>query len=572
MKIRLLGVALFLGVQTTMFAQSVPRSSHASDQVIQGPCFIFAATAALESRALQNPNNGLSAGSTNFNEWQSYSTCAIGGRIWGGLNLIEATFNQAGDHGMSSGTHANPTILNCPNPNDPQVPCIADFSCVSTNNTWCETNTMYSPNNFGSLCNDVDGTGRTFNIIPGSDYDYILRPDANGDYFRRENNITHSAIGSLLSNGHGVIAFVDNWNGTGVRHAIFIYQKIGQTYKYKDSWPGAATANGASNLDLSKVVRLFYVTGTVEPKNGIIVDPNPDPDPNPTPTPCDYSLQGSNTISANGTTTYTLSGGTGTVSNIVWNYPNSASLVSGLGTTTLTLYSANCTSSTGTVSVSYVNNGSACSDAKNVTVQGGPTAKPTGIEVWGFDWYHSGVGMGQTCPNVRLELHPIDPNNPSYPVTTYQWSVMGGTILSGQGTDNLAVRTGNASQVTFAVRANKNNCGYSGWKYLSATSPANFCSNIGIGDGGLGGPSLGMLRQANMTPTELDFTPYFLASGQEEVQVEIISMTGQQLLTETANLADPIQHLSRLPSGWVFIRLYQPSNGEHITLRHRIGE
>ncbi|HAA17139.1 MAG TPA: hypothetical protein DCE41_37665 [Cytophagales bacterium] len=297
MRSRLLLFASICTFNTALWAQTVPHSTHAADQVVQGPCYIFATTAALESRALQNPANNLTASNANFNEWQSYSTCALGGRIWGGLEMIKATLNQAKTNGVSPGDHANPIFDNCPNPNDPKTPCIADFSCVNLNTSWCEEDKMYLPIQLNTSCNDADvSSNRTYTIDGGGDFDYKLLPDANGDLYKREPVISVTSITNLLSSGHGVIAYFSGWKNTAIDHAVYIYKYAGGFFYYKDSWPGAATAEGKIS-SLSTCYNLFYITGTIVPNSS----------GNNTSIPCDYDIQGDGVVAATGTTTYTLS-------------------------------------------------------------------------------------------------------------------------------------------------------------------------------------------------------------------------------------------------------------------------
>ncbi|HAA20767.1 MAG TPA: hypothetical protein DCP28_19125 [Cytophagales bacterium] len=227
--------------------------------------------------------------------------------------------------------------------------------------------------------------------------------------------------------------------------------------------------------------------------------------------------------------------------------------------------SDNCSyAGTGVISVSYTNGGStSCSDTKTVSVQGAPTAKPTGIEVWGFDWSMNGT-MGQTCPNTTLELHPID-TNPDYPTTAYQWSITGATILAGQNTGSLLIRTSSASRSNqvYAVRANKNHCGWSGWRHLSATSSSANCFGGGVG--------IGFLRPSNTGSGTLDFTDYFYQMpASEVVEVEVISLTGRQLYVGRSTRHSPEIGIQQLPAGWVFLRLYDPIGDNYATVRHQI--
>ncbi|MEL6535648.1 MAG: hypothetical protein AAFQ98_09570 [Bacteroidota bacterium] len=412
---------------------------------------------------------------------------------------------------------------------------------------------MYAPSvgglgGNGTNCEDLDGDA--FGFTAGSPHTFQLQ-GTPGQLFVKNINANATYIKAQLAAGKGVIALFDDYRNTGIQHAVFIYGHTGDKFFYKDSWPGDPENFKESELP-PNLVRTYVITGTMQGPPG---------------TACNYAIQGPSSVAASGETTYTLDGGTGSTSNIVWQYPASVTLVSGQGTRTLKVRSDNCSNQgNGVISVSYTNGGLSCSNAKTVSILGGPTAKPTGIEVWGFNWSMNG-SLGLTCPNTTLELRPID-TNPGHPVTQYQWSITGASILQQSG-ESALIRTSSASSSNqvYAVRANKNNCGWSAWRHLSATSGGSHCG------GGLGGPGggFGFLRSAEAGSDGLDFSDYFSHSlTSEKVDVEVISLTGQQLYLGQGTRQDPVVGLQRLPEGWVFIRLYDPIEGRHTTLRHQI--
>lgn len=537
-------VPLISCLTLTSWGQSVIRSTHSSNQVVQGPCYIFATVAALESRALQNSSLNLSANDVNFNEWQFYSRCALGSRSSSGSVMVSKSLLHMKNYGASKGGHNSPTAGTCPNPNDPLVPCIADFDCSMTS-TWCQTNGTYQYTADNVPCEDDNNTN--FEIFGGGAHQYKLVPDANGNLYHLETNPTASKIATALSNGHGVIAFFDDWNNTGISHAVFIYSKSGNTYSYKDSWPGSPSASRSSSLDINKCTRFYYITGTVVGTSAA-------------PTPCQYTISGASSVPSSGTRTFTLSGGNGSLSNITWSVPSGTSIVSGQGTSTLVVRSTRCNNGSGTLTVSYSNNGSSCSKTKGLTVYGSGSATPSRIAVLNPNWNI----QGQTCPNITLELEAIDHNNP-LSGTTYDWVISGATILSGQGTSTLYIRTfsNSFSYQDYQVRAKKNGCQWSGWRYLSGTASSSYC---GGGGGGVA------FRQVRATPQQLDFTPYFHEIGARNgvVSVQVMSLTGQVLADQKMSMYSPQLSFLEMPAGIVVIRMYQEETGAYRTFRHWI--
>ncbi|MEL7192683.1 MAG: hypothetical protein AAFO96_09605, partial [Bacteroidota bacterium] len=75
---------------------SVPVTPSLRDQQLQGPCYIFATIAALESRALQACVN-IGSG---YDEWSLYNTCLLGGRNGTGHIMIPQVVDVALKEGV----------------------------------------------------------------------------------------------------------------------------------------------------------------------------------------------------------------------------------------------------------------------------------------------------------------------------------------------------------------------------------------------------------------------------------------------------------------------------------------
>lgn len=301
---------LLVGVLSTtvLYAQtaSVRHSTHVEDQLIQGPCYVFAAIAALESSALENDCD-LQPDEVNFNEWQFYSSCALGPFDNGRDAMTGGTLQHAADYGAtpsSSLEHWAPTVGDCPNPGNPQLPCLAYFQNCSVEGTWCRNNSQYTQStevvgNQIAICDDSDG--QTFRFIGGSPHSYRLQVPFGQQVFTSVQNPTAQDFQDALESGKGAIAIIGNYGNVGevLEHAIFVFEKTGNNYRFKDSWPSTSSASISAGIksgnifSLGSVDYMFTVNGNMLRNNA---SPNPctepDPDPEPDPNACDYEIHG----------------------------------------------------------------------------------------------------------------------------------------------------------------------------------------------------------------------------------------------------------------------------------------
>ncbi|HAA10299.1 MAG TPA: hypothetical protein DCE41_00860, partial [Cytophagales bacterium] len=450
---RILALGLLL-VAHFSYAQTVRHSTHVEDQIVQGPCYTFALVAALESNALENEPN-LQANQINFNEWRFYSDCVVPrGIAWAGVNQIEYSLDHAYAYGATSGTHPIPTSFDCPNPNDPQIPCFAEFSC-SQNDTWCQGNAMYGSSNvlggLGGGCEDDEGTLFEFGL--GLPHSYQLQGNAN-DLFERNNSPTPTYISQQLSLGRGVVAIFDNYLGSGIQHAVFIYSKSGNNYSYKDSWPLNPGIKSGALMSNGSIVRTYVVKGTmVGPPVGIGGNPG---NGGGTNTPCDYSISGPSTL--NSSDTYSLTGGTGGISNIQWSISGAVNTPSNMTTSSITLTNSNCgAGQTRTLTVTYTNQGQSCTKTKQISIPG--TSTPS-IQINGPS------SLSLACPNSAIQLEAVSASNTNPAATTnFQWTVSGANILNGQGTKYLNIHLWNnpGQFQQYRLRAQKAGCSWTAW-------------------------------------------------------------------------------------------------------------
>jgi len=473
---------------SSSFAQTVPVSGHLTDQVVLGPCYVFSTIAALESKAMQGGGSAV-----NFNEWQNYSTCVIGALTGSGDLMIPAIGNHFGSHGGYSGPHDSPTRADCPNPEDYFVPCIADFNC-SSNSTWCRDK-MYEQTPSG-YCLDNESNKFEFDISFGDKY-CLQGAIENIDVRNMSVAQKKSEVTTLLSQGNGVIANFSDWTDPdGCEkdgpHSVFIYKHIETIFSYKDSWP-CNPSFSSDTLPWGVLSDLYYISGNVSYCGSVPL--------------CNSSIYGPNRVG--GSTNYILSGNT---SNINWSVSGNLSIVGSSTSSTVTVIPNTCSNAAGTISVTYNGN---CTKSKTVNVRG-KSPRPHTINVLSSNWNSS----GQTCPNTILELNAVVFGN--FSNLNYQWSISGATLLSGQGTSTVFVRTPNYnSNLVFKVRTKRANCPFSPWRTIYGNSSS---SNPGCNGGG--GGTIAPVGNSN----ELDFFTFFDANeGLEEVSVEIYNTSGALL-------------------------------------------
>lgn len=521
---------------TAIQAQPIPVSTHSSSQIVQGPCYIFSTIAALESNAMQNGGSSM-----NFNEWQFYSSCVMGALGSTAGIMIPKSVEHFADHGAFSGAHASPNAFTCPNPNDFFAPCIADFNCAE-NSTWCENNMMYisTPE---SNCPDNENTNFEFMPSVGGAL-YNITPAADGSYWKKisltgQSNASKSnQIKTLLDGNTGVIANFVNWRTAGA-HSLFIYGYSGLSWNYKDSWPGEAGLQ-FGKLDLSKLTEIYYISGTVQSAN---------------PPSCSKSISGSGSVINE--TNYSLSG-SGSASGISWSVSSNLAMVSGQGSTILKVRPNTCNNTTGTITVTYNGN---CTELKTVAINGASPV-PNGIVVASPNWN----AAGQTCPNTTLELFAT--NNSGHSNLQYNWSIAGATLLSGQGTSSVMVKTPSSnSYLSFRVRTKRANCPYSQWRSLNGYSSA---SNPGCGLGGGGG----WFRLGSNDPRALNFEDFFINHPSvEKVSVDVYTIAGVRLFEGQIDKNNPFFNINDSDlTGLLVIHVHDRSNGVSHSFKHWIGQ
>ncbi|MDW3197249.1 MAG: hypothetical protein R8G66_33030 [Cytophagales bacterium] len=444
MKNKLLySVGLLMLMNLQLLAQKVPYSDHASDQLLQGPCYIFATVAAMESKALQaqGQTQGGHSG-VNINEWRYWSDCVLGGS--NGVpnaslsQLVTLPLQHMIDYGaMEAGSAFNFTSA-ASLPNYSPLDCgdfngIASFGCTTGggpfgnvgNLDWCNTLGGYQS---GTQCpEDIVGND-SFNFTQSAtspDYSF-----SNLSIHHITSNFTPQKVIDQLAAGNGVVAVIDNYgfetcNGAsaGIQHAIFIYEHTNGVFYYKDSWPGGATNRNqmtTGQFSNHQVRRLTYVSGG----GGCT---------NCGDTPCDFSISGSSTLGCSNTT-YQLTGGTGSATNISWQFPTGVTVVSGANSSTITVRSDNTGSSfSGQISVTYSDVSGSCSDTFPVTVCASVVDQPCDFSVTG----PSTIG----CTTSTFHL-----TGGSGSATNISWQVPSGvTIVSGATSTTLRVKANNCS-------------------------------------------------------------------------------------------------------------------------------
>lgn len=521
---KVLLTCLFSCIVFVSNAQMVPISGHLSDQVVQGPCYIFATVAALESNAIQN---GASTG-INFNEWQFYSSCVMGSLGSTAQAMIPTTIEHVGTYGANSKPHQSPSPLTCPNPDqNSTVTCIADFNCA-LNNTWCQNNQIYYSTGDNGPCLDNEGNGFEFTSNGGTPY--TITPDQSGELWEKrtfpENFIVNKQAyaKSKLNKGIGVIANFSVWGSGGGAHSIFIYGTDGgNTWYWKDSWPNNPSASSGS-LPWAKLTSFYSITGQV-----VLSSSNS----------CNLSINGTPKVKAN--STFTLSGGVGSIS---WAVGNNLTIVSGQGTSSIVVAPNTCSHTSSFIEATSHNG--QCTELINVTVDG-RSPKPNKIAVLSPNW----SANGKTCPNTELELEAFVPSFSG--TLTYEWSISGATLLSGQGTPSVVVKTNSSnSYLSFKVRTRRNSCPNSGWFTRSGYSSS---SNPGCSGGGGGG-----FRQSI---NHLHFDDFFNQHPEmNSAHIGIYSLSGQQYYVGTLEAGNASLSLNEIQAtGVVVIRLIDPVTG-----------
>ena len=599
---------------TSTFAQtvSVPVSDHTEDQQVQGPCYMFALMAALESRALQNTDNNLivdneNQGKVNFNEWLYYSKSVLEGSnsYTGQIMMFRSlqhftNFDAVNfyDTGYPNGKHPAPSpgagnfsennseVLNSGNQ---RLPWMAEFNDCPD---WADNAMAYETGGLqGVGCHDVDGN--PFMIIPKTTVNnnyYRFVPDTPpvdefDNVYYSDITITAASIAQEIQNGNGVMAYFNNWQNTGWsncelggptnnivqadEHGVFIYGYDhhggdSYTFYYKDSWPGGGSlspGNGYYNSPESRfgsfTSNLLSSFSSPSPTgfcirrafilNGSVVASNP---PTSTVPQCDLTISGATELS--GIENYTLSG---TATNVTWTVSNGLSLDQTNGQT-ITVSPSTCyNTNIATITANYTIGQAQCETSITVTVN-----PQFAIQLNG-----PAGGMSQVCPNSAVQLEAINVDHST--IIDYEWEVLSGAnILNGQGTQYLNIQAWNTPSAfqSYRLRVKKAGCDWSDWQTMTGYIRAS-C-------GGRGG-GVGIFRTGQANPKQLDFGGYFNdAKTKGNVQVEVITITGQVLLKAAATSSNPIVKFEGLPAGVVIIRMYNWETGEYEVRRQLIGQ
>ncbi len=582
----------------SMAWQSVDVSMHDTDQLVQGPCYIFATLAALESKAIQHAPNAVGGGQINFYEWLFYSDGVVGKDNWGGEVMITKTLEHMINRGAKNRIgHDNPEKSELPNlhwseEERGELTGMAYFQqnpnalFSNCNTSWWDNFGDYNKQS-GSACTDYSGTPGTsssdFFISPGGTpapdlhYKLELPPGWNNPkpYHREAAAVMnnpfelykrHDQIERVLRDEEvGVIAIFEDYNGVeGIEHAIFIYKKVGNLYWFKDSWPDPYDTHkpifvrpdsAGQPLPLHELKEIFYIPGVVKNQAPVVI-----PDPIGS-NPCDYIIDGPGQVG--GITRYELKNGSKAATNINWTVTGDLEIVEGQGTACIFVQSTNCgfVGLSSTISVTYDNEGTtACPESKTVTALGRLLSAPTAIQLNGPI-----SNLNQVCAGSVIQLEAVGGGNPPYPETYYDWQITGATILNGHGTPviNIQVSGVPGAYQNYKVRANDDVCNNTtSWRTLSGYLAAT-CG---------GGGGVGIFPSVVATGGEVDFTGYFEeVSDAKSVQMDIYSVDGRKLLSTKARSSDSIVRLNALPKGVAIIRMYNPDTGEFKSFRHLIS-
>ncbi len=525
MKNAFLLVLFSLVISSSMLGQQkkLPIDTTIRDQVVQGPCYIFATVAALESKAIQN---GVATAGTDFYEWNLYSKYTLGSLSPNGHNMVKKVLAHAQKHGVYSVADvgsAPPSLpAHLPNITDPAVPGIADLDCDP------DFSSKYYEQIDEGNCTDNENRDFAISNMSGSPFKY-----SDSTLFYYTANPSQYTITMSIFYGYGVIAFFDDWMGTDTSHAVFIYGYNGNQWYYKDSWPGQAGLKLDTLPIATKCTSAYMLSGNMS------YSPPP---------VCTASITGPNPVS--NIHQYQLTG-PGNYTNVNWSI-NGNLILDYQSNSSITVHpGSGCGNSTGMILASYTSAGQSCTTDFPVTIQNF-SQQPNGILVQSPDWNN-----GQTCPGTLLELEVDDNENPNYPYTTYEWNIQGASIVSGgNGLPYISVMTSNSPGTTplnFKVRARRSNCSVSSWRSLTGISSSSGC----FGGGG-GGLRIGQWVQMEQQLYLLD-----LANGEtlmKEAHYQILSVDGRVLDRGKVSAHSPRIDLSRIREQLLLIHFY---NQEH---------
>ncbi|MEZ4939989.1 MAG: hypothetical protein R3D58_03915, partial [Saprospiraceae bacterium] len=166
------------------------------------------------------------------------------------------------------------------------------------------------------------------------------------------------------------------------------------------------------------------------------------------------SVSGSTSVCDNQSTNYTVSPVAGVLS-YNWNVPTGATIISGQGTTNIT------------IDWNGANSGDVCVDAENTCGAGTQSCQTVTVTpVVGQPGPIS--GPMDACSSDQLDYSIVDVPDAS----SYNWTVpANATLLSGQGTTDVVVRWNTAGSGDVCVRA-QNSCGNSAYTCLTVNTTA----------------------------------------------------------------------------------------------------
>ncbi|MEO0584634.1 MAG: T9SS type A sorting domain-containing protein [Bacteroidota bacterium] len=518
---------------------SVPVNDEVRDQHAQGPCYIFATIAALESRAIQSCMDIRSG----FHEWSLYNTCVLGGKVPGAGNMIRKVTDIALNEGLLNRDHypIPGTNLAIPNRNDIQLPGIGDYACEPN----CDSNDRvyaFSIRDSGTFCSDKNGNNNDqddnpypvssfelFNPIIG-DIRYSLVGSSNTLYYPANlpastnidtglefvdlegTGVTEEdkvdVLLHLLSQGYGCISLFDDFRD-GYNHCIFIYGGDGCDWDYKDSWPGDARLESGS-LDLSKLTGVYYFTGYIQKKvpgeNKLICD--------------NFAIEGDEGYPS--ITTFKVTGTNNLVCDYYWETVGGGTIISGQGTEEITFQATNCTSNNSIIlKVTLSSPGGSCSLEKVIEVP----QTPSNIFVQSPYW----DGSTQTaCPDEIFVA-----NTTELIGEYYSWQITGGDILGSPNGNDVQFRSHDVASGPLTIRVRAGNiCGLSPFFDLNGQINASG-SSCGGGNGGGG-----QFRTAPSTVTVQDRVIHWSGYGisytqrQEGITCTLVNLNGKEVFRQ----------------------------------------
>ncbi|MEO1416393.1 MAG: hypothetical protein AAFW00_13995 [Bacteroidota bacterium] len=562
---------------TTIY-YSVPVTSTPKDQIIQGPCYIFATVAALESRALQSC---MDVGD-GFHEWSLYNTCVLKAKTGNAHIMITQAVDVALEEGVIGANNFAPIVENqIPNEDDKLVPGVGDFTCTTT---FCSNPSgnrvfTYQANSESSCLDTNDESCDNPSECPQKAFDvfepeseeprYVVIPEQSeptlpscfsslafplpeaykpyspeldhslvyidlGDPSDESQNLPASektrVLKYLLRNGYGCIAFFERWRDD-LSHCIFIYGGDGVNWDYKDSWPGDAGLK-SGQIDLDKLSGVYFIAGFMREK-GVSTD-------------CQsFSIQAEESQNP---ITYTVEGVGNAICEYNWQ-TSGGTILSGQGTSSISFQATGCTSSPITVSVDIVSPTNTCTISRTIQ-QPAPT---TGLNIQGAFW----EDPSQTaCPDEEyvVSTQPVSD-------ASYEWQFTNGQIIQTMSPHQLRFRTADISFGTLPLEVkvrSYNACGANPFEIITGTIDPN---------GTLCGGG-GQLRTGGSSFSIQDRIIHWSGSYHQRqgATCSLINLNGKEVFRQRLEEMETSRSVSHLPAG-VYILLL---DGPHIFKREKI--